>query len=171
MSITQADDSTEIHELQRRMARIRREMHEDVRDAVRGAQSLADWRSILGNHPWTALSIAFAVGFLAAPGRRRASRARSALSPPTLAEANTGVAAVRRAPPPPPRPGVLGPAFSLLTPVLIRAAQNYALNHLEQWLAAHPFPIKEGDRAREPEPREAPSDSAGAPTVRFPDRR
>jgi hypothetical protein len=34
----------------------------------------------------------------------------------------------------------LGTAFSLLAPVAVRAAQNYALGHLEQWLSQNPVP-------------------------------
>ena len=42
----------EINEIQRRMAQIRRELHEEVREAVKGAQSLTDWRSQVRHHPW-----------------------------------------------------------------------------------------------------------------------
>ena len=34
---------------------------------------------------------------------------------------------------------VLGTAFSLLTPLVVRAAQSYALTYFEQWLANHPL--------------------------------
>ena len=171
MSNAKADNSMEMNELQRRMAGIRRAMHEDVRGAVLGAQSLTNWRTILGNHPWAALGIAVGVGYFAVRHRRRVPQVDRANPAPTFAEANAAVAGIRPSSSRKASSSTFGTAFSLLAPVLIRAAQNYALTHLEQWLAAHRFQLKENDQGRRPEPGEAASGSAHAHTVRFPDRR
>jgi hypothetical protein len=58
-----------------------------------------------------------------------------------------------------------------LTPVLLRAAQNYALNHLEHWLASHSFRLFESDRGSPQETGNAPAGESEEPTVRFRDRR
>ena len=150
MPTSNAASSVEIGELQRRMAQIRREMHEDVQGAVRGAQSLTDWRSIVGNHPWAALGVALGVGYLLVPHRSSKSKTPT----PVITEAPRGATVVAPASQSQKvrfRP--VGAAFGLLGPVLVRAAQNYALNYFEQWLAAHPFPMEESDRVRRFEPR------------------
>ena len=120
----------EILEIQRRMAQVRRELHEDVREAVKGAQELTDWRSQVRNHPWLALGAATAVGYLIVPRRREPSPAIVAVAP----------AAVHQpaAPEKKKRWGLIGSAFGLLAPIAVRAAQNYAIQYLEQWIAAQP---------------------------------
>jgi hypothetical protein len=55
----------------------------------------------------------------------------------------------------------------LIAPIVVRAAQNYAMNYVERWLAAHPFNLKDSDRGPSAEERGNPE----AHTVRFPDRR
>jgi hypothetical protein len=161
-------NSAEITDIQRRMAQIRRDMYQDVQGAVRGAQSLTDWRSIIANHPWGALGIAIGVGYLVVPHRAEPlatqknlaaalEEAKAAATPPT--SSRTGGF----------RP--IGLAFSLLAPVLVRAAQTYAFNHLEQWLAGHPLITKDTDRGFRTEPGRAGPGDVAAPTVRFPERR
>jgi hypothetical protein len=168
MARSSAASSVEIGELQRRMAQIRREMHEDVQGAVRGAQSLTDWRSIVGNHPWAALGVAVGVGYLLVPHRSAEPKASRGLIAPALREQ---AIVTSYAPSPKDRFRPVGAAFGLLAPVLIRAAQNYALNYFEQWLAAHPFQLKESDRGRRLEQGADESGDREARTVRFPDRR
>jgi hypothetical protein len=53
---------------------------------------------------------------------------------------------------------------------LIRAAQNYASNYLEQWLEAHPLPIKVSDHRQRQERVEENAGSREPQTVRFPTR-
>jgi hypothetical protein len=168
MPRSSAASSVEIGELQRRMAQIRREMHEDVQGAVRGAQSLTDWRSIAGSHPWAALSVAVGVGYLLVPHRKSQPKANTG----AIAEAPREQAIVTASSQTRNvgfRP--VGAAFGLLAPVLIRAAQNYALNYFEQWLAAHPFNPRESDRGRRLEPSAEERGNPESHTVRFPDRR
>jgi hypothetical protein len=158
----------EISELQRRMAQIRREMHEDVQGAVRGARSLTDWRSILADHPWGALSAAAGVGYLLVP--HRASEPQATRGTPARVLADQGqTTRVSRSAGERFRP--VSAAFSLLAPVLVRAAQNYALNYFEQWLAANPFQIKESDGKGRINTGEGGTGERAPSTLRFPDRR
>jgi hypothetical protein len=126
----------EIIEIQRRMAQVRRELHEDVREAVKGAQSLTDWRSHLRNHPWLALGAAASVGYLIAPRRRRdVAPAVVAVAP---AATIPSALQPRPAEPEKKRSGLIGSALGLLAPIAVRAAQNYAIQYLERWIAAQP---------------------------------
>jgi hypothetical protein len=135
MAMARAGRGPDLSELQHQMAQIRHEMHEDVREAVRGAQSLTDWRSMVANHPWTALGLATALGFLLVPARRtrRADRVRLE----EFAESREAQATYPPRASPVAGPSVLRSALRLVTPVLVRAAQNYALNQVEQWLASN----------------------------------
>jgi hypothetical protein len=125
----------EISELQRQMAQIRQELHLDVQGAVRSAQSLTDWRSFIAAHPWLSLGIAATTGFLLVPRRRETERIVTVAAP--LSPASTG------ATPPSGRArshwSAFQTAYDLIAPVAFRAAQSYALAHLERWLAAHPL--------------------------------
>jgi hypothetical protein len=120
------------------MAQIRHELHHDVQGAVRGAQALTDWRSMVGSHPWLALGIAAAAGYLIVPKRRRET--------PTFVTVEGAVGPdfpatnlMPAGPPRQPRWGALQTVYGMLAPVAVRAAQNYLLQHVEQWLAAHPL--------------------------------
>ena len=59
--------SMDISDIQRRMAQIRHDMHQEVQGAVKGAQSLTDWRSLVKSHPWLSISVASVVGYLLVP--------------------------------------------------------------------------------------------------------
>jgi hypothetical protein len=129
--------SAEVIEIQRRMAQVRHELHEEVREAVKGAQSLTDWRSQVRNHPWLALGAAAALGYLLVP-KRRVEPAPTIVAvsphPTTVPTAATRPEEPKRRK----RWGLIGSALGLLGPVAVRAAQNYAIQYLEQWLAAQP---------------------------------
>ncbi len=126
----------EIIEIQRRMAQVRHELHEEVREAVKGAQSLTDWRSQVRNHPWLAMGAAAALGYMIVP-RRRQEPAPAIVA---VAPAVAGPAVVQPSPavPAKKRWGLIGSALGLLAPIAVRAAQNYAIQYLEQWIAAQP---------------------------------
>jgi hypothetical protein len=138
----------EISDIQRRMAQIRLEMHQDIRGAVQGAQSLTDWRSLVRNHPWIALGGAAAAGYLIVPRRERKAPAvvlpmSTAAEAPPLARRSQPVEARRS------EVGSFGTILSLVAPVAIRAAQNYLLKRFEQWLEKHPLhPAGNSDRRR-----------------------
>jgi len=142
MATAKSTLTEEINDVQRRMAQIRRDLHAEVQEAVKGAQSWTDWRSLVRNHPWAALGAAAVVGYLIVPGRRSSAPLVVAVSPPTVAPAPAmAVADGPRAKPRTARVGnwsVLGTAFSLLAPIAVRAAQNYAIQYMEQWLVPQP---------------------------------
>jgi hypothetical protein len=129
--------TTETQEIQRRMAQVRRDLHQEAQEVVRGAQSMTDWKSLVKGHPWLSLGIAATVGYLIVPTRRSVT--------PTIVTLPASVPAVQTLAGAPAststkskRTGwnVLGTAFSLVAPIAVRAAQNYAMNYLEQFLAA-----------------------------------
>ena len=130
----------DISDIQRQMAQIRHDMHQEVQGAVKGAQSLTDWRSLVKSHPWISISVAAAAGYLIVPKRRSMSPSIVALENPSpdLLTARAARDAARQIK----RPGwsIFGTAFSLLAPVAARAMQNYLLGRLDQWLSQHPLP-------------------------------
>jgi hypothetical protein len=133
---TAKSTATEITEIQRRMAQVRHELHEEVREAVKGAQSLTDWRSHVRHHPWLALGAAAAVGYLIVPRRRQEPGPTIVAVAPQAAGATVPVPAA--AAPKKKRWGLIGSALGLLVPIAVRAGQNYAIQYLEQWIAAQP---------------------------------
>lgn len=134
----------DVAEIQRRMAQIRHEMHQEVQGAVRGAQTLTDWKSLVKSHPWLSMSVAAAVGYVVVPKRPKETPTVvtiAAPGPEILANAGSGNKDDRAR-----FTGwtVLGTAVSLLAPIAVRAAQNYAITYFEQWLANHPLAPAEG---------------------------
>jgi len=136
MATANSTISAEISDIQRRMAQVRREMHQEVQGAVKGAQALTDWRALVRGHPWLALGVAAAAGYLLVPRRRRET--------PTVVGPGAPVEAAAAAPDQPAQarragPSTIGTVFDLLAPIAVRAAQNFALQYLEQWLEALPL--------------------------------
>jgi hypothetical protein len=170
MAMVKAGRGPDLSELQHQMAQIRHEMHEEVREAVRGAQSLTDWRSMVAHHPWTALSIAAAAGFLLVPARRTRRADQPRLEP--VAESREVRPAYPTRAAPVAGPGLLRSAFDLVTPVLVRAAQNYVLNQVEQWLAASTtrFMADAADRRGERGQASPADQNLVVPTIPFRDR-
>ncbi|HWE37595.1 MAG TPA: hypothetical protein VG406_13585 [Isosphaeraceae bacterium] len=120
----------EVDEIRRRMAQIRRELHEDVQTVVAGAEAATDWRRYVRLYPWTCLGAAVAIGFLVVPKKRRQVVERVTVAP--TAEAATAakeeVKTERKA-------GLIGAAFGMLVPVVTRALQSYAAQYVENWIA------------------------------------
>ena len=145
MAALKPTTSMDISDIQRRMAQIRHDMHQEVQGAVKGAQSLTEWRSIVKSHPWLSISVASVVGYLIVPKRRSMSPTIVTVgnpSPELLTAAPTGDQSrqLKQS-----RWSILGTAFSLLAPVAVRGAQNYVLGQLEQWLSQHPLPSVPGE--------------------------
>ena len=142
----------DIAEIQRQMAQIRHDMHQEVQGAVKGAQLLTDWRSLVKSYPWLSISVAAVAGYALVPRCQSTyvdRRAEFAVSPGLPPASNMAARVPRK------RPtawSILGSAFSLLSPLAVRVAQNYALGHLEQWLSQHPLsPVPTGS-PHEPKP-------------------
>ncbi len=137
MATAKSTPTTEINDIQRRMALVRHELHHDVQEAVKGAQSLTDWRSLVRSHPWLTLVTAAAAGYLIVPKRRSETPAIVAMSLPTshpVAPTPVNLASAPRES----RWSLIGTVLGLLAPVAIRAAQNYAAQYLEDRLAPRP---------------------------------
>jgi hypothetical protein len=166
MTTAKSTAMAEINDIQRRMAQIRHELHIEVQETVRGVQSLTDWRGVVRSHPWVSLGVAAIVGYFIVPKRHVKSPTIVAVSPavPELSPAvELGREKGRR------RGSswsIAGTVFSLLAPVAVRAAQNSAVQYLEQWLARQPSgpagPDSGGRRAVGPRPA-APVGPAGRP--------
>jgi hypothetical protein len=159
MAAVRSTSSTDIEDIQRRMAQIRHEMHEDVRGAVQGAQSLTDWRSLVKSRPWLSVGLAAAAGYMLVPRRPPVPPIMTVTGvtlPPALGTVDAG-----------PRPRT-GSTFSfvlgLFAPVILRAAQGYAAHHLEAWLSSHPLPLVGIGHERQPD--DGSSRPAG-PTLPF----
>jgi ElaB/YqjD/DUF883 family membrane-anchored ribosome-binding protein len=138
MATAKSVATEDMSDIQRRMAQIRRDLHEEVKGAVKGAQSLTDWRSQVKSHPWLALGAAAAVGYLIVPKRRRPETPTIVAVSPVAAAPVAGPSAMAT-PSSASRKGgsgILGSVFGLLAPIAVRAAQNYAIQYMEQWLAA-----------------------------------
>jgi len=120
----------EADEIRRQMAEIRSQLHEDVREVVNVASSATDWRSYLRGHPWLAIGLAFTSGYLLVPRRSR---------PTTLVVQQPGVE-LRNLPAAekvekPRRLPLVRWLLGAVGPIALRAAQSYALNHVENLLA------------------------------------
>ena len=118
----------DVDEVRRQMALIRRDLHENVREVVATAGAATDWRRLVAMHPWPALGAALALGYLVVP-RRRVS---AAIVPAAAVEAAVEAVQTSR---PSVAKGILGAALGFAGPLAMRAAQGYAIQFLEQWIA------------------------------------
>lgn len=166
MPAVKPTNSMDISDIQRRMAQIRHDMHQEVQGAVKGAQSLTDWRSLVKSHPWLSISVASVVGYLIVPARRSMS--------PTIVTVGNPSPELRAATPvrdqrqEPKQSGwsILGMTFSLLAPIAVRGAQSFALGHLEHWLSQHPLPSVPGETPGKPT-RESGQSASTSPADRL----
>jgi hypothetical protein len=111
------------------MARIRRDLHDDVRGAVQNAEAATDWKRYIRAYPWASLGVAFAVGYLVVPRRHRPSTVIQA-APSEIQR----VVEVARPAAEEKKKGLVMTVFGLVAPVALRAAQGYALQFFEQWM-------------------------------------
>jgi hypothetical protein len=123
---------SEPDEIRRNMAQIRRDLHNDVRGVVEGAEAATDWRRFIRNFPWASMGVAVAVGYLIVPRKHQAITTMQ-IAPAEIARAiasepSNPVEAKKSK-------GLLGSVFGLVAPIAFRAAQGYALQFAEQWMA------------------------------------
>jgi hypothetical protein len=130
-----ATATNEIDDIRRKMAMIRRELHEDVRNVVETAEAVSDWRHYIRTYPWASIGLAVAVGYMLVPKRRKT------VKPDEVARAVVAEipqVTVQAAAPEPPRKasgGLIKAGLGLLAPIAMRAAQNYATHFLANWVA------------------------------------
>jgi hypothetical protein len=166
---------SDIDDIRRQMAQIRRDMHVDVSQVVGEVEEAMDWRSVIRNHPYVALGVGLAVGYFIVPKRRgRVERAADRVRP--LLEAST-TPVYEAAAPEKPRKSLgrraVGWALGLLWPLVSQSAQAYASMWLESQLKQHlnlnPHPAPPGDDSSSP--KGGPGDPYGGDAVyRMPKR-
>jgi hypothetical protein len=132
--------------LRRRMAEVRHNLHSDVRGVVATAGAATDWRHYVREHPWLAVGAAFAAGFMIVP--RRHQPAQVVVHPVAAESAGEHSSSAAKKT----RKGIVGALLALAAPVAVRAAQNYASQALEAWLAQQ-------HHAMPPDPTATPSAS------------
>jgi len=159
---SQASAKSEISNIQREMARARRQIHEDVGGAIDGVQTLTDWRSLIRGHPWLALGIAAAAGYLIVPRRRATALAEPSATRPAREDRTPASTPTDMKSSEVGKWALLSSAVAAFSPIAIRLAQSYAIGYLESWLHTHAFP-KAPDEC---EPRSADSGTStfSAPT-------
>jgi hypothetical protein len=148
----------ESDEIRRKMAQIRRDLHQDVQGVVQGAEAATDWRRFIRNYPWASMGVALAVGYLIVPRRQKTQAI--AYAPAEIARAIAVESPKVIEPEAKKGKGLLGTVFGLVAPIALRAAQGYALQFAEQWMAQrlaqqmqlHPDLAAAFGQAPQPEP-------------------
>jgi hypothetical protein len=137
-----ATGSNNIDEIYNRMAVIRRELHTNVRESVAGAEAFVDWGRYTWTYPWVALAAAAAVGYVVYSGSRQSATTNLT----TLADGNEAGGPVAGAGAKGRQQSKIGmklllASWDILSPVAVRAGQNYLLYWLEQQ-----YPTRSMDR-------------------------
>jgi hypothetical protein len=125
----------QIDDIRRRMARIRRELHEDVKTVVAGAEAAFDWKRYVRLYPWACAGSALAIGYLIVPKKRRQVIERVTVVPAVQAAAAPVAKAAKQEIKKERKAGLIGAAFGMLVPVVTRALQSYAAQYVENWIA------------------------------------
>jgi hypothetical protein len=152
--------SNDVDEIRRQMAQIRRDLHEDVQGVVATAGAVTDWRRYVTGYSWVALGAAFAVGYFVVPRRRGPEvGAATAISDGELSDLRQTLEELKgQAGPRKRRKSLVGAALGLVTPLVLRLGQGYAMSYLENWIAeqqarhasAGPGPMPGGARPSRP---------------------
>jgi hypothetical protein len=131
-----ATASSEIDEIRRKMGQIRRDLHEDVKGVVEGAEEVSDWRHYIRMYPWAAVGAALALGYVIVPKRKKPA-APAQVVVTSLPQTAQAVKAKHEKPEKPEKKGrgLIGAGLGMLVPVALKAAQNYATHYLTNWIA------------------------------------
>ena len=129
-----ATASNDIDSIRQQMAQIRHELHQDVRGVVVNAEAVTDWRRYYRMYPWPSLAVALAIGYFIVPKRRR-KIPRDLVTRADIAQVREAVQATKEPEKKAATKGVIGALFGMLVPVVVRAAQGYAVQYFETWLA------------------------------------
>jgi len=163
---------SDIDDIRRQMAQIRRDMHLDVSQVVGEVEDAMDWRSVIRNHPYATIGVGLAAGYLIVPKRRRrVERAADAARPLLGASVTPGY---ETAPPEKPRKSLgrraTGWALGLLWPLVSQSVQAYAAMWLESQLKQH-MDLNPQPSDPSSSPRGGPGDPYGGDAVyRMPKR-
>jgi hypothetical protein len=127
---------TNVDAIRRQMSRIRRKHRTPVGDVLSDARRVATLGRYLRPLAWAALGAAAATAICTVTKRRaRVPSGAAALMGAAEGphQAANGVAGDSERPKA--QQGILDNAWNLVAPVIVRAAQDYALQCLEQWIA------------------------------------
>ena len=129
------DEATDI---QREMARIRVELHQNMEGVVAGAEAATNWHRYVKHYPWAALGVTFIAGYFLVPRKRRsATRTGKAAAHAVVEEVREVLDEAQSRPvveEPKKKAGVLGTIFAFVGPIALRAAQGYAVQYVENWI-------------------------------------
>jgi hypothetical protein len=128
----------EVTDIQREMARIRVELHQNMEGVVAGAEAATNWHRYVKHYPWAALGVAFVAGYFLVPRKRRsATRTGKAAAREVVEEVRDvieGTHPKAQAEKPKKKAGILGTAVAFVGPIALRAAQGYAVQYIENWI-------------------------------------
>lgn len=121
-----------VDDIRRSMAQIRQRLHEDMQGVVAGAEAASDWKRYVRMYPLAAMTVALGLGYLVVPRRQRSATKTAEKTAQAVVD-KLIVAAPVSAPPPPPAPaspGIFSGLMGMITPIAMKAAQNYAMNYV-----------------------------------------
>lgn len=119
--------------IQGQMAKIRSDLHADVRGIVENARVITDWKYYVRRYPWACVAAATALGYIVVPRRLEVLRP----DPATLAElAKTNRLVVNPQAEPKPRGGAVASLFTFLANTFVRTAVGYMGQHAGRILRA-----------------------------------
>ena len=128
-------DNADSQDIQQQMARIRRELDEDVDKVVEQTKELVDWRNFVGSHPWLTIGAAAALGYVIVPSRLNVI-SPDAATLATLAKQNKLVVKpksdVRK------QAGIVAPVVSFAAAAALRSLVAMAGQQVGKFLAAEP---------------------------------
>ncbi|AMV40866.1 hypothetical protein [Planctomyces sp. SH-PL62] len=136
---------SDVDEIRRQMALIRREMHTSASNVVSEVEQAMDWRSVIRNHPYIALGAGLAVGYFVVPRRKKTRRVvEIAADALPLSTADAAPRPLLFQPPAPPeKPSkplgrrLLSWGVGMLWPLVGQSVQAYAAVWLEDQLKQH----------------------------------
>ena len=130
--------SSEVEEIYREMAAIRREPHDNVSESVAGAEAIVEWGRYAWMYPWVAMGAAAVTGYLIYTGSRRTAEIATpddtAKGPISIAEVGPKEQERKRT-----IQSLLFAAGGIVLPVAINAGQNYVLRWLEKQNPTRPL--------------------------------
>lgn len=143
MATVTTDD---VDAIRRQMAKIRSELHEDVRGVVEAAESAWNWRGYITAYPMMSLAVAAGVGYLIVPRRRKPAAAAPVV---VVQKAADAVQSAAQAPETERRKkSLISAGLGMLATLALKSAQNYALHYAQQWLAEKQMQFIQGAEAQ-----------------------